>query len=106
MIAVNCIRCCIMPDVPGELPDLSLSDETVPGDNMVLVKILAAALLSTVMFTTAGIWLIDRYFIRLDDLQWIVLILIPWGLFILVLTTALVFQIARGVFAPWRNIRK
>jgi hypothetical protein len=95
-----------MPDVQGELPDLSLSDETVPGDTMVLVKILAAALLFTVVFTTAGIWFIDRYFFRLNDLQWIVLILIPWGLFILVLTTALVFQIVRGVLVPWRSIRK
>jgi hypothetical protein len=95
-----------MPDVQGKLPDLSLSDEPVPGDNPVLVKILTVAFLFTVVFTTAGIWLIDRYFIRLDDLQWIVLILFPWGSFILVLTTALVFQIARGVAGPWRNIRK
>jgi hypothetical protein len=95
-----------MPDVPGELPDLSLSDEAVPGDTMVLVKILAAALFLTIVFTTAGIWFIDRYFFRLDDLQWIVLILIPWGLFILVLTTVLVFRIVQGVLVPWRNIRK
>ena len=95
-----------MPDMPGKLPDLSLSDEPVPGDNRVLVKILTAALLLTVVFTTAGIWFIDRFFIRLDDLQWIVLILIPWGLFILVLTTALVFRIIQGVLVPWRSIRK
>jgi hypothetical protein len=95
-----------MPDVPGKLPDLSISDEPIPDDNPVLVKILTVALLFTVVFTTAGIWLIDRYFIRLDDLLWIVLILIPWGLFILVLTTALVFRIARGVAGPWRNFRK
>ena len=95
-----------MPDMPGNLPDLSINDEPVPGDNTVLVKILTAALLFTLMFTTAGIWLIDRYFFRLDDLQWTVLILIPWGLFILVLTTALVFRIMQGVLVSWRSIRK
>jgi hypothetical protein len=95
-----------MPDMPGNLPDLPLNDEPVLGDNTVLVKILAVALLFTVVFTTAGIWLIDRYFFRLDDLQWTVLILIPWGLFILVLTTALVFRIVQGVLVSWRSIRK
>ena len=95
-----------MPDVPTGLPDLPIRYEPVPGVNPAVLKILAATLLFTVVFTTAGIWLIDRYFFRLDDLQWIILILIPWGIFILLLTTALVFQIIRGVLVPWRSTRK
>jgi hypothetical protein len=95
-----------MPAVPTEPPDLPGGDEPLQGVNPVVLDILTTALLFTVVFTTAGIWLIDRYFFRLDDLQWIVLILIPWGLFILVLTTALVFQIVQGVLVPWRSTRK
>jgi hypothetical protein len=90
----------------GQVHDRYLAGEPKPGVNPLVLRILTLAFLATLFFTTAGIWLIDRYLLRLDDLRWSILILVPWVLFILLLTTVLVFQVIRGVLLPWQSIRR
>ena len=89
-----------------EIPDLSATAQPDPGETPPFLRILTLSFLATLFFTTAGIWIIDRYVVRIDDLQWTFLILVPWVLFILELTTAMIFQVIRGVLVPWRTLRK
>jgi hypothetical protein len=88
------------------VPDPSFAADRDPAINPLVLLALTVSFLATLFFTTAGIWLIDRYVLSLDDLQWTVLILIPWVFFILLLTTALVYQVIRGVLVSWRMFRK
>jgi hypothetical protein len=89
-----------------ELHGRSFSTDPDPEANPLVLITLTGALLATLFFTTAGIWLLDRYVLPLNDFQWTILILIPWVFFILMLTTALVFQVIRGVFSSLRRIRR
>ena len=92
-----------MVDDGNTVPEGSGSPAAIsPG----ILRIITLILTATLLFTTVGIWLIDQYLFHLDDLQWILLIIIPWGFCILLLTTAFVLQLVRGITGSWHIIKK
>jgi|WetSurMetagenome_2_1015567.scaffolds.fasta_scaffold00208_1 hypothetical protein len=94
----------VAPDM--EFPACSFVTDRDPERIPLVLRILTVSFFATLFFTTTGIWTIDRYILRLDDVQWTILILIPWVLFILELTTAMVFQVIQGVLFSLQQIRR
>ena len=80
------------PDLSGAVPFAPVTDITPA-----ILKILTVFFLFTLLFTTIGIAMINAWIHQLDDVQWIILILVPWMLFILLLSTAFVYQVLRSL---------
>ena len=80
------------PDLSGAVPFATATDATPA-----LLRILTVFFLFTLAFTTLGIAMINAWIFPLDDLQWIILILVPWVLFILLLTMAFVYRVVKSM---------